>query len=406
MAAGVVACVLVVCSSAQAIGARNTTVTVSCEPGSVAVSQPTKCTATVADTEAGTPSTPTETVSFSSSGEGKFSSPGCPLTEVAGPEHAARCSVEYTPSATGGGTASIVAKYGGDVEHEKSEGTTTLSVTARATAVLVSCGSGVVVSQPATCTARVTDTETAGTPSTPEGTVRFKSDVTAASFGLEGACTLTPLASGSSSACSLEYKPGEVGSGVHTIRAEYGGDATHAEINGSGTLPVSAPAPPAPPVVTTTPATVATVASVTATSTPVATPVASPRPTCRVVAKQRWSSVTRRKRPHRVEVPTLLVTYTCDQTATVRIGGTVTIAATRRRGKVKKARTIDLRPVSSTAAAGRAQPAVLALPASAATALRSAVRTGVVVTFKVSNANGSGAATIRFLLTPPPHTTS
>jgi hypothetical protein len=353
----------------------------------------------VTDTDEGTQVPPTGKVSFAIVGGAQLGE-----CELSGTQPTRSCSVQYEPTATG--SPEVEATYEGDESHAVSEkAIAPVSVTARATTLSVSCGAGVVVSQSATCTATVTDAAE-GKRSSPTGAVTFATDTAGASFGLEHTCTLTPLASGSRSACSLEYKPAQVGSGMHTITASYGGDATHTPAGGEGKLPVSAPAVSTPsPGATAPPAAVTTTPAPTPTPTP--TPVVSPpRPTCRVVAKQRWSSVTRRKRPHRVEVPTLLVTYTCDQSATVRIGGTVTIAATRRGGKVKRARTIDLMPASSTAAAGRAQPAALALPASAATALRSAVRTGVVVTFKVSNANGSGAATIRFLLTPPPHTSS
>jgi hypothetical protein len=109
-----------------------------------------------------------------------------------------------------------------------------------------------------------------------------------------------------------------------------------------------------------------------------------------------------KRRSPKVEVPELVVTYTCDQDAAVGIGGAVTIPATKHAGKTTKARTIKLTAVSSSAALGKARSAVVALPASAAKALRSGVRgAGATVTFKVSNAAGTGVATLKFLLTPP-----
>jgi len=105
-------------------------------------------------------------------------------------------------------------------------------------------------------------------------------------------------------------------------------------------------------------------------------------------------------------VPVILVTYTCDQNAAVRIGGVVTIAPTRHGRKVTKARTISLAPVSSSAVLGKAgHGVVVALPASADRAVRNGVRTAVAGTFRVFNANGIGVGTIKFPLVPPARAT-
>lgn len=84
----------------------------------------------------------------------------------------------------------------------------------------VSCSPGsVVVNRSTTCTATVTDTETTD-PSTPTGTVSFTSSG-AGTFGGDP-CTLQ--GSGMSARCSVSYTPTGVGTGSHTITADYGGD--------------------------------------------------------------------------------------------------------------------------------------------------------------------------------------
>jgi hypothetical protein len=102
----------------------------------------------------------------------------------------------------------------------------------------------------------------------------------------------------------------------------------------------------------------------------------------------------------------ILVTYTCDQNAAVRIGGVVTIAPTRHGRKTTKAQAINLAAVSSSAVLGKAAPGVdVRLPASAAKAVRNGVRAAVAVAFRVFNANGVGVGTIRFPLFPPARAT-
>ena len=386
----VVGFALVTCS--QALAAEHAT-KVSVDCGSeVLVAQPATCTATVTDTEA-TPSTPTGTVSFGTSAEGMFSPTTCKLSPSAGTEEAS-CPVEYDPTTVGTGTHEITATYEGDLEHAKSSEVRTLTVGPRGTTVSVGCGPGVVLPQSARCAATVTDTSTAGTPSAPNGTVRFVSDVPGGSFGSSETCTLSPLDSGTESGCSLEYSLAQVGSGNHMITVEYVGDGVHAAGSASGMLAVSAPPIPTAPVVTTT--------------TPVPGPPVSPAPPkCRVTARERWRAVRgAKRRARRRKVPVILVTYTCDQNAAVRIGGVVTIAPTRHGRTTTKARTINLAPVSSSAVLGKAAPGVdVRLPASAANAVRNGVRAAVAVAFRVFNANGAGVGTIRFPLFPPARAT-
>jgi hypothetical protein len=107
---------------------RSTSTAVSCLPSTVLGGlQSTTCTATVADTDQGTKTTPTGTVSFGSSGPGTFGSGGaCTLSAVNSSQ--ASCSVRYTPRLTLLGKDTITAGYNGDSTHAPSTGTTTESV--------------------------------------------------------------------------------------------------------------------------------------------------------------------------------------------------------------------------------------------------------------------------------------
>jgi hypothetical protein len=108
------------------VSTRTTTTTLECNPTSVATGVGSSCKATVSDTNAGTVSTPTGTVSFSSNGMGSFSASSCTLaaTSMTG---VASCSVTYTPSAMGNQT--ITGDYGGDSNHASSTNGTPLTVT-------------------------------------------------------------------------------------------------------------------------------------------------------------------------------------------------------------------------------------------------------------------------------------
>jgi hypothetical protein len=384
---------LLTCSQAQA-DLHATTVSVDCGPG-VVVSQSATCTATVTDSEGeGTPSAPSGAVKFTSDSEGAFSPATC--EPIPSAEAQSSCSVDYKPTAVGSGTHEITGAYGGDSVHAESSGSGALLVTLRMTLVSVDCGSGVVVGQSATCTATVSD-NAEGTPSAPSGTVNFTSDVSGTSFGPSGSCALAPLSSGARSGCSVEYHSGQEAPRVHSITAAYGGDAVHAASSASTTLTVNA-APPASQSGGTTTTTAAGPVTEAAPG-PVASRVT---PKCRVRARERWRLVGGPRRRHKLEVPELLVTYACDQSAAVLVGGTVRIAAVRYNGKLTKPRTVKLPTVSSQAVIGRAQPGVvLALPAAVAKALRKGVRTEATVTFTVKNANGTGVGTIRFLILPP-----
>jgi large repetitive protein len=113
-------------SSPLTVTTRTTATTVECSPASVPTGVGSSCTATVTDTNAGTVSTPTGSVGFSSNGAGSFSATSCTLAASA-TTGTASCSVTYTPSATGSQT--ITGAYGGDPTHGSSSNGTLLTVT-------------------------------------------------------------------------------------------------------------------------------------------------------------------------------------------------------------------------------------------------------------------------------------
>ena len=210
----------------------------------------------------------------------------------------------------------------------------------------------------------------------------FQSDTAGGSFSPEGKCSLTPV-SRTTSSCVTTYTPGQAGSGTHKITAVYGGDALHGDRRRRDHAPrrrrhaAPAAAPPSPPAVTTV-------------------------PKCHLVVTSQWRSVPNpRKRPRKITVPVLLVNYTCDQSATVRINGVVTVPAATH-GRVRtKAKKVALVAVSAKSEPAVAEPAVvLRLPTAVVNALKAGSRTPAAVTFTVQNANGMGAATLKVVVAP------
>ena len=135
--------------------AHPTSTSVDCSPSTVVAGQPTTCTATTTDTDAGIKSAPTGTISFSSSGPGSFSNGGtCPLTPT-GPDTAS-CQVTYTPESTPVTPVrsdTITATYSGDGTHASSQGSTTVKVLS---ITLLAHGSFVIGDQNATIGSTVT----------------------------------------------------------------------------------------------------------------------------------------------------------------------------------------------------------------------------------------------------------
>jgi hypothetical protein len=383
------AAALLSCASAQAAEPHPTSVAVSCDTTLVAF-EPAKCQVTVTDTALETPAPPAGTVSLEASSEGVITpAPACELTPVpASEERISACTVTYEPVQSGMPT--ITATYPTDGAHTGSTTTVMLTVEARTTSLAVSCGSGVTLSQPAACTATVTDTSGSAHP--PSGAVSFASDTSGGAFTPEASCSLSSVPSAAQASCAVQYTPGQLGSGVHTITAQYAGDAAHALTRSSGALTVSAP----PPVITTTPPS-------TPPSSPTPTPPAAvpERPKCRVKARERAIMRAAKRSSAKTKTFEILVSYRCDQSAAVRVGGSIVIAGATQSGKHSRAQTLKLRALTSRAVPGGRQPAlVLVVPARVATALSHGAKASTAVEFTVSNANGIGVATIRFNLAP------
>jgi hypothetical protein len=214
---------------------RPTRTDVSC--GALTVGVAATCTATVSDIGAGTKTTPTGAVTWSSTAGGIFVPNPCVLSPTA-TIGVASCSVSYTPSSAG--SAQITANYGGDLTHEGSEGRATIQVAKRPTQTSVSCEDGSFEAGGSTnCTATVSDTG-GGTKTTPTGTVDWSSD--AAGAFAPDPCVLTPTATVGVASCTVVFS--STTAATHTITATYGGDPIHEGSTGSTTVTVT-PGPPA-----------------------------------------------------------------------------------------------------------------------------------------------------------------
>src|SRR5881396_2210490 len=283
---------------------RTTTTTVACTPSPVTGGSATSCTATVTDsTAAGTPVTPTGTVSFTTNSTGTFT-PSASCTLVAG-TGTASCSVTYTPGSTAVGHHLITGTYPGDATHTTSNGSFNLAVTAvppHPTTTTVQCSpASVQVSTPTSCTVTVTDTSSS--PTTPTGTVSFTSNSTG-TFTPATSCTLAAGAMAGTATCSVTYTPGASATGHHLITGNYAGDSTHTTSSGTFLLAVT----PAPPHTTTT--------TVDCTPSSVADNSAS---TCTATVTDTNASPT---------TPTGTVTFTTNSTGTFNpAAGTCTLAA-------------------------------------------------------------------------------
>jgi hypothetical protein len=113
-------------SATVTVAKRPTETEVSCEDSSFEAGGSTDCTATVSDTGGGTKTTPTGTVDWSSTDSGTFVPDPCALTPTA-TLGVASCTVVF--SSTKAATHTITATYGGDLIHEGSTGSTTVTVT-------------------------------------------------------------------------------------------------------------------------------------------------------------------------------------------------------------------------------------------------------------------------------------
>ncbi len=171
---------------------REATVTVSCDPTSVYIDQPTTCIVTVADgTTAPNSTVPTGTVSLTDGGKaGDFSPSG------SGSLTHGTYSTTYTPSAGDAGTTTISADYGGSSIYKTGSTLTNLEVKLRPTKVQLTWNDSngghepLFIDETGTVTVTVIDTGPADSASPPQGTVSVVADMagTLASSG-----TLTPV---------------------------------------------------------------------------------------------------------------------------------------------------------------------------------------------------------------------
>ncbi|MEA2423392.1 MAG: hypothetical protein QOF55_2491 [Thermoleophilaceae bacterium] len=197
---------------------RTTSTAVACSPSSVPLFTSSDCTVAVTDTDAGTKSTPTGTVTIASSGTCTLSGSGA----------TASCHVAYVPPAVGAN--SVNATYNGDALHASSSGSTTVTGTKRVTDTQVTCSPAtVVLGTSSNCTATVSDSG-AGSASAPKpsGTVSFSNGAT---------CTLQGGAATTSN-CSVSYTPTAVG--TSSITATFPGDAAHLGSSGSANVDATA----------------------------------------------------------------------------------------------------------------------------------------------------------------------
>ena len=203
---------------------NTTSTSISCSPSSVAVNQPTQCTATVTDTSS-TPAPIIGTVTFSSSSSGSFTpSNTCTLKSIGSSTASCAATVSYAPGSGTEGTQTITGTYDGD--HQGSSGTTSLTVTERTTSTMVTCPK---VKGNTVCTVTVTDTSP-GTAITPAGTVAMSST----GSGMFTSCNLS--GTGSSATCTATYTTGRGKTTIITIMATYSGDKDHFGSSGNTTI--------------------------------------------------------------------------------------------------------------------------------------------------------------------------
>src|SRR2546429_124249 len=203
---------------------NTTSTSISCSPPSVAVNQPTQCTATVTDTSP-TPAPIIGTVTFSSSSAGSFTpSNTCTLKSTGSSTASCTATISYAPASGTEGTQTITGTYDGD--HQGRSGTTRLTAPHRTTSTMVTCPK---VKGNTVCTVTVTDTPP-GTAITPTGTVALSGT----GSGTFTSCNLS--GTGSSATCTTTYTTGKGKTTIITITATYSGDKDHFGSSGNTTI--------------------------------------------------------------------------------------------------------------------------------------------------------------------------
>jgi len=142
--------------------------------------------------------------------------------------------ISGTPSSAGSFTFTVQATDSTSPTNQKATRTLTLVVNARQTAATLSLSpSTVLATMGSVATLVVTDSEPAGTPSAPSGTVTV-----AGTGGVTGGtCTLAPTAAANQSSCQVTVTPPS--SGSDTITGTYAGSAVHKAASATANLTVN-----------------------------------------------------------------------------------------------------------------------------------------------------------------------
>ena len=210
--------------------AADTSTALRCDPATVEVNDPANCTATVTGLGPN-PTAPQGEVEFTTNDPGDFDPITCDLENSVGA--AASCEVDYTPTSATPARHTLTATYKGTPEHNTSDETFGLNVTAEGggrdqknpTATTVDCRpTTVILGGGSVCTAVVEDTGAADR-SAPTGIVEFGS---ASAHSIANVCNLAPTGQ-ATARCQTIYDPEEAGE--HEVFADYAGDADH-EISG------------------------------------------------------------------------------------------------------------------------------------------------------------------------------
>ena len=229
-------------NSALIVNLRTTATTVTPNPSSVVIGNKITFTGKVSDSNIGTKTVPTGTLTWNDgSMGGTFTVNGintntCSLSSIT--STASSCKAVYTPASnvTGGTTITITASYSADATHKTSTGTSALTVLRATTTVLSPSSATILHGTNQIIKATVTDTTSSGTKTAPTGTVSWAASLSGGSFS-SGTCTLAPISS-SQSSCQVTYTAPST-TGIVTITGSYVGDSSHAKSSSKSTLTVT-----------------------------------------------------------------------------------------------------------------------------------------------------------------------
>ena len=220
---------------------RGSSTTILPNPASTALQAPITFHAKIVDTSSGTKSIPTGTVSWSDGGAGgSFNATSCTLVQYGTSTSKSICAIIYTPPANTG-TVTITGTYSGDSTHKTSSGTSTLTVTLRATKdTILQNTAATIIRLTIDLSAKVLDSSS-GTKSIPTGTVSWSDGGAGGTFtssSNSSSCTLTQYStSTSTSACGISYT--SPNAGPVTITGTYSGDGIHKTSSGTLTLTIT-----------------------------------------------------------------------------------------------------------------------------------------------------------------------